>query len=123
MNNLTLKFGLIVSLIAAFSSLLHGLPSTLRLGAIFDHSDHTQELAFKYAIRKINERKDLLPDTQLEYVTEKVTWDDSFHASKVLRCVSWISILTSSKGREILFSKLIFLNSVYCFRSMYRNRE
>ena len=83
MYNVTLKFGLIVSLIAAFASLLHGLPSTLRLGAIFDHSDHTQELAFKYAIRKINERKDLLPDTQLEYVTEKVNWDDSFHASKV----------------------------------------
>jgi hypothetical protein len=28
-----------------------GLPSTLRLGAIFDHEDQTQELAFKYAIR------------------------------------------------------------------------
>ena len=75
----------IVSLVAAaaFTGRASGLPPTLRLGAIFDHSDQTQELAFKYAIRKINERKDLLPDTQLEYVTEKVTWDDSFHASKV----------------------------------------
>merc|ERR1719334_1377733 len=61
---------------------LFALPETLRLGAIFDQSDNTQELAFKYAIRKINERKDLLPETQLEYVTERVTWDDSFHASK-----------------------------------------
>ena len=42
---------LLISLIAVIAGRTEGLPATLRLGAIFDHNDHTQELAFKYAIR------------------------------------------------------------------------
>ena len=49
--SLTPNLRLIIALITALVSRLHGLPATLRLGAIFDHSDQTQELAFKYAIR------------------------------------------------------------------------
>jgi hypothetical protein len=53
-------------------------------GAIFtqDQKDSSTELAFKYAVYKINKDKHLLPDTTLVYDIQYVPKDDSFHASK-----------------------------------------
>ncbi|CAH0390027.1 unnamed protein product, partial [Bemisia tabaci] len=53
-------------------------------GAIFtqDQKDSSSELAFKYAVYKINKDKNLLPDTTLVYDVQHVPRDDSFHASK-----------------------------------------
>lgn len=54
------------------------------LGAIFteDQRDSSTELAFKYAVYKINKDKMLLPKTQLVYDIEYVPRDDSFRTSK-----------------------------------------
>lgn len=56
----------------------------LVLGAIFTHDqkDSSTELAFKYAVHKINEDKTILPHTTLAYDIQYVPKDDSFHASK-----------------------------------------
>lgn len=53
-------------------------------GAIFTHDqkDSSTELAFKYAVYKINKDKIILPKTTLEYDIQYVPKDDSFHASK-----------------------------------------
>jgi len=53
-------------------------------GAIFTHDqkDSSTELAFKYAVYKINKDKIILPKTTLEYDIQYVPRDDSFHASK-----------------------------------------
>ncbi|KAG8235559.1 hypothetical protein J437_LFUL018157 [Ladona fulva] len=53
-------------------------------GAIFteDQKDSSTELAFKYAVYRINKDKDLLPRTTLVYDIKYVPKDDSFHASK-----------------------------------------
>lgn len=53
-------------------------------GAIFtqDQKDSSTELAFKYAVYKINKDKHLLPKTTLVYDIQYVPKDDSFHASK-----------------------------------------
>ncbi|KAJ8924607.1 hypothetical protein NQ315_000757 [Exocentrus adspersus] len=53
-------------------------------GAIFteDQKDSSTELAFKYAVYKINRDKTLLPYTSLVYDIQYVPRDDSFHASK-----------------------------------------
>ncbi|KAJ3660246.1 hypothetical protein Zmor_004702 [Zophobas morio] len=53
-------------------------------GAIFteDQRDSATELAFKYAVYKINKDKTLLPYTSLVYDIQYVPRDDSFHASK-----------------------------------------
>lgn len=53
-------------------------------GAIFteDQKDGAIELAFKYAVHKINRDKTLLPYTSLVYDVQYVPRDDSFHASK-----------------------------------------
>ena len=53
-------------------------------GAIFreDQKDSTSELAFKYAVYKINKEKSILPKTKLIYDIQYVFKDDSFHASK-----------------------------------------
>ncbi|XP_054002680.1 glutamate receptor ionotropic, kainate 2 isoform X2 [Hylaeus anthracinus] len=61
-----------------------GLPSVVKIGAIFTHDqkDSSTELAFKYAVYKINKNKLILPKTTLEYDIQYVPKDDSFHASK-----------------------------------------
>ncbi|OAD55479.1 hypothetical protein WN48_04794 [Eufriesea mexicana] len=53
-------------------------------GAIFTHDqkDSSTELAFKYAVYKINKERHILPKTTLEYDIQYVPKDDSFHASK-----------------------------------------
>nr|CAD7195179.1 unnamed protein product [Timema douglasi] len=53
-------------------------------GAIFteDQKDSSTELAFKYAVYRINKDKYLLPRTSLIYDIQYVPKDDSFHASK-----------------------------------------
>ncbi|KAG5868033.1 hypothetical protein JTB14_034368 [Gonioctena quinquepunctata] len=53
-------------------------------GAIFteDQKNTSVELAFKYAVYKINKDKDLLPNTTLVYDIQYVPRDDSFRTSK-----------------------------------------
>ncbi|XP_063910073.1 glutamate receptor ionotropic, kainate 2-like isoform X5 [Zophobas morio] len=60
------------------------LPPVVKIGAIFteDQRDSATELAFKYAVYKINKDKTLLPYTSLVYDIQYVPRDDSFHASK-----------------------------------------
>lgn len=54
------------------------------LGAIFtqEEKDSSTELAFKYAVYRINKDRTLLPKTTLVYDIQYVPKDDSFHASK-----------------------------------------
>lgn len=47
-----------------------------------DQKNSNVELAFKYAVHKINQDKSILPKTELLYDIQYVPKDDSFHASK-----------------------------------------
>ncbi|XP_034937984.1 glutamate receptor ionotropic, kainate 2 [Chelonus insularis] len=60
------------------------LPPVIRIGAIFteDQKDSPSELAFKYAVYRINKDKSLLPNTTLVYDIQYVPKDDSFRTSK-----------------------------------------
>ncbi|XP_063237624.1 glutamate receptor ionotropic, kainate 2 isoform X3 [Bacillus rossius redtenbacheri] len=60
------------------------LPPVIRIGAIFteDQKDSSTELAFKYAVYRVNKDKHLLPNTTLVYDIQYVPRDDSFRASK-----------------------------------------
>lgn len=53
-------------------------------GAIFtqEDKDSTTEVAFKYAVYRINKDKAILPNTTLVYDIEYVSPQDSFKASK-----------------------------------------
>ncbi|XP_014475528.1 PREDICTED: glutamate receptor ionotropic, kainate 2-like [Dinoponera quadriceps] len=77
---MALLFAIIVISIATAMS----LPPVIRIGAIFteDQKDSPSELAFKYAIYKINKDKTLLANTTLVYDIQYVPKDDSFHTSK-----------------------------------------
>ncbi|CAH1132877.1 unnamed protein product [Ceutorhynchus assimilis] len=61
-----------------------GLPPIVRIGAIFTENQKgsAAEVAFRYAVYKINRDKTLLPHTSLVYDIQYVPVDDSFHASK-----------------------------------------
>ncbi|KYN43753.1 Glutamate receptor, ionotropic kainate 2 [Trachymyrmex septentrionalis] len=63
---------------------INPLQCSTSLSAIFTHDqkDSSTELAFKYAVYKINKDKIILPKTTLEYDIQYVPKDDSFHASK-----------------------------------------
>ncbi|OXU24325.1 hypothetical protein TSAR_016178, partial [Trichomalopsis sarcophagae] len=60
------------------------LPTIKPLRAIFteDQKDSPSELAFKYAVYKINKEKILLPNTTVVYDIQYVPKDDSFRTSK-----------------------------------------
>ncbi|XP_026823886.1 glutamate receptor ionotropic, kainate 2 isoform X5 [Ooceraea biroi] len=77
---MALLFAIIVISIATAMS----LPPVIRIGAIFteDQKDSPSELAFKYAIYKINKDKALLANTTLVYDIQYVPKDDSFRTSK-----------------------------------------
>ncbi|RWS08751.1 glutamate receptor ionotropic: kainate 2-like protein, partial [Dinothrombium tinctorium] len=47
-----------------------------------EEKDGSSELAFKYAIYRINKDRLLLPNTTLIYDIQYVPKDDSFHAAK-----------------------------------------
>ncbi|XP_011878957.1 PREDICTED: glutamate receptor ionotropic, kainate 2 isoform X1 [Vollenhovia emeryi] len=70
---------IVISITTAMS-----LPPVIRIGAIFteDQKDSPSELAFKYAIYKINKDKTLLANTTLVYDIQYVPKDDSFRTSK-----------------------------------------
>ncbi|XP_066250737.1 glutamate receptor ionotropic, kainate 2-like isoform X2 [Euwallacea similis] len=60
------------------------LPPIVRIGAIFTENQKggAAEVAFRYAVYKINRDKTLLPHTSLVYDMQYVHINDSFHASK-----------------------------------------
>ncbi|KYB28701.1 Glutamate receptor ionotropic, kainate 1-like Protein [Tribolium castaneum] len=72
-------------LILVWSTLTsNALPPVIRIGAIFteDQKDSSVELAFKYAVYKINKDRVLLSNTTLVYDIQYVPRDDSFRTSK-----------------------------------------
>lgn len=66
------------------STTVAALPPVIRIGAIFtqEDKDSTTEVAFKYAVYRINKDKAILPNTTLVYDIEYVSPHDSFKASK-----------------------------------------
>ncbi|XP_054261557.1 glutamate receptor ionotropic, kainate 2 isoform X6 [Macrosteles quadrilineatus] len=71
-------------ILVATSHLVTALPPVIRIGAIFtqDQKDSSTELAFKYAVYRLNKDKELLPNTTLVYDIQYVPRDDSFRTSK-----------------------------------------
>ena len=53
-------------------------------GALFteEEKDSQVELAFKYAVYRINKDRNLLPNTTLIYDIQYIPAEDSFHATK-----------------------------------------
>nr|CAD7399734.1 unnamed protein product [Timema poppensis] len=77
-------------------------------GAIFteDQKDSSTELAFKYAVYRINKDKYLLPRTSLIYDIQYVPKDDSFHASKKGLCLFDEYVTPALSSRRSLFHSL-----------------
>ncbi|XP_018321081.1 glutamate receptor ionotropic, kainate 2-like isoform X7 [Agrilus planipennis] len=72
-------FGFAHTILAALA-----LPPIIKIGAIFTEEERngSVEIAFKYAVHKINKDRSLLPKTNLVYDIQYVKKDDSFHACK-----------------------------------------
>ncbi|XP_040173168.1 glutamate receptor ionotropic, kainate 2 isoform X3 [Anopheles arabiensis] len=68
--------------------LLHGpaparaLPDAIRIGGLFHPDDDHQEIAFRYAVEKINSDRTILPRSKLLAQIERISPQDSFLASK-----------------------------------------
>lgn len=58
------------------------LPEVIRIGGLFHPADDNQEVAFRYAVEKINADRSILPRSRLSAQIEKISPQDSFHASK-----------------------------------------
>lgn len=80
------------------AQLTSGPSNIIKIGALFteDERDSQTELAFKYAVYRINRDRTLLPNATLLYDIQYIPSGDSFHASK--------------KGKDIyLFLLILFL--------------
>ena len=55
-------------------------------GGIFEHEFRGQEVVFKYAVEKVNSRRDVLPYTKLTYDIQECPTDDSFLAARKGEC-------------------------------------
>ncbi|KAG5880011.1 hypothetical protein JTB14_018111 [Gonioctena quinquepunctata] len=58
------------------------LPDAISIGGLFHPADDKQEIAFRYAVEKINSDRSILPRSKLSAQIEKIPPQDSFHASK-----------------------------------------
>ncbi|KMZ07266.1 uncharacterized protein Dsimw501_GD24375 [Drosophila simulans] len=67
-------------LLLQFLSYALGVPPLVRVGAIFSNQPgmYNSELAFRYAIHRLNMDKSLLPETTVDYYVEYVNRFDSF---------------------------------------------
>ncbi|KAF4521436.1 hypothetical protein B566_EDAN010593 [Ephemera danica] len=59
-----------------------GLPDVIRIGGLFHPADDRQEVAFRYAVDRINADRSILPRSRLSAQIERISPQDSFHASK-----------------------------------------
>ena len=84
------------------------------LGGLFDISESKQEVAFRYAVERINSNRKILPKSLVSAQIEKIPPQDSFHASKRGK-----SSLNQSLT-EILKTDFAFLP--YNVRIFYKNR-
>lgn len=96
------------------------------LGALFtdDEKDSQTELAFKYAVYRINRDRSLLPNVTLMYDIQYIAADDSFHASKKgmyhYHHHSLIPVIHTAQPSENfpphkVLSQLFFKHSFYLF--------
>lgn len=51
-------------------------------GGLFDLAESKQEVAFRYAVERVNANRKILPQSLLSAIIEKIPPQDSFHASK-----------------------------------------
>ncbi|XP_034252804.1 glutamate receptor ionotropic, kainate 2-like isoform X2 [Thrips palmi] len=68
--------------VAFLLSAVQALPDVIRIGGLFHPADDTQEVAFRYAVERINADRTLLPRARLSGQIEKISPQDSFRASK-----------------------------------------
>nr|XP_021195639.2 glutamate receptor ionotropic, kainate 2 isoform X3 [Helicoverpa armigera] len=61
---------------------LSALPDTIRIGGLFHPEDEKQEVAFRYAVERVNADRAVLPRAKLLAQVETISPQDSFHASK-----------------------------------------
>lgn len=86
-----------------------------KIGGLFHEGDIDQELAFRYAVEKINLDKTVLPRSKLSAQIERVPSEDSFHASKRgyylvnFMCSIFISFYYYWKFYGIFLKSLIYI--------------
>lgn len=61
---------------------ISALPDTIRIGGLFHPEDDKQEVAFRYAVERVNADRAVLPRAKLLAQVETISPQDSFHASK-----------------------------------------
>nr|CAH7752040.1 unnamed protein product [Callosobruchus chinensis] len=69
-------------LLITLIELVSCLPELIPIGGLFHPTDDKQEIAFRYAVEKINNDRTILPRSKLSAQIEKIPPQDSFHASK-----------------------------------------
>nr|XP_015925655.2 glutamate receptor ionotropic, kainate 2 isoform X3 [Parasteatoda tepidariorum] len=62
--------------------LYSSLPEVVRIGGLFESSDDDREMAFRYALDRINADDTILPKSRLKATIQRLKPQSSFHAAK-----------------------------------------
>ncbi|GFX39882.1 glutamate receptor ionotropic, kainate 3 [Trichonephila clavipes] len=62
--------------------LRYSLPEVIRIGGLFENFDDDREMAFRYAVDRINADDSVLPNSRLSAKIERLKPQSSFHAAK-----------------------------------------
>uniref|UniRef100_A0A182IYX6 Receptor ligand binding region domain-containing protein n=1 Tax=Anopheles atroparvus TaxID=41427 RepID=A0A182IYX6_ANOAO len=73
-------------------------------GGLFHPDDDHQEIAFRYAVEKINSDRTILPRSKLLAQIERISPQDSFLASKRGKPKTWILRIDRTSANVFLFS-------------------
>ena len=88
-------------------------------GGLFDMTDTVQEIAFRYAVDRVNVRSDILPRSRLTAQIERIPQQDSFYASKQGMYSNFI-ILRLSNMEWIIHVKMLHFLSIHTYSFVYR---
>ncbi|XP_071449244.1 glutamate receptor ionotropic, kainate 2-like isoform X2 [Hetaerina americana] len=77
-----MKIYLFIFVLYGAFELTPGLPDVVHIGGIFGPDDYDLELAFRYAVDRINMDRNLFPRGRLNPLIEKVSPSDSFQTAK-----------------------------------------
>ncbi len=72
-------------------------------GGLFDLAESKQEVAFRYAVERVNANRKILSQSLLSAIIEKIPPQDSFHASKRGKNTCRILHPTILEGLQLAF--------------------
>ena len=83
-------------------------------GGLFDMTESKQEVAFRYAVERVNANRKILTKSLLSAQLEKIPPQDSFHASKRGKQAPYFRVILHGSAKVCHGPKVVTISVFYC---------